>query len=356
MAVYLTNDEVRQVLDMPRCIDVFHTVLEELVEGRATSEPRSHGYLSDPDGGAFRMKLFHGGATSLGAYALRVVTDFLEPRTVAGMSRWHQQRRFNKILVFSLETGDLVGVVEDDYLQRLRVGAETAVVARKLARPEAGVVGLIGTGRQARTQLMGLAAVFALREVRVFSPTPENRCAFAVEMSSQLDVPVAAVEAAQDAVRGADIVVAATNSSEPVLRGAWLEPGMHVISIVNSDKRLPRREVDDEVMRRSSPIVISSREQITNDEPADIFEPLRAGVISWDKLVPMVELFGDDQVCRRSDEQITMHKNNGMSIQFVAAAASALSSARELGLGRELPGLLSASGLEGEVSRVAIPW
>lgn len=348
MAIYLSNEEVRQVLDMPRCIEVFHAALQELVAGRATSEPRAHGYLSDPDGRMFRMKLFHGGATALGAYALRVVTDFLEPRTVAGMSRRDQRRRFNKILVFSLETGDLIGIVEDDYLQRLRVGAESAVVARKLARPDAAVLGLIGAGRQARTQLMGLAEVCALREVRVYSPTRENRRAFAAEMTEQVGVPVTAVETAQDAVVGADIAVAATNSSEPVLRGAWLEPGMHVISIVNSDKNLPRREVDDEVMRRSSPIVISSREQVSNDEPADVFGPLRAGVISWGKLLPMVELFGNDQAGRRSDDQITMHKNNGMSIQFVAAAASALASARELGLGRELPELLFAGGREGQ--------
>ena len=331
MAIYLSNDEVGAVLDMATCIAVFDAALGELSQGRATNEPRSHGYLPGHGQGAlFRMKLFHGGVAALGAYALRVVTDTLEQHTVAGMRRSTHRRGFNKILVFSLDTGDLVGIVEDHLLQQIRVGAETAVVARKLARSDAGVVGLVGSGRQAATQLQGLAAVRPLRHVRVFSPTREHRQTFASRMSAELGVPVEAVGSAREAVRGADLVVAATNSSEPVLHGDWLEPGMHVTSIVNSDKRLRRREVDDEVLRRCTPIVISTREQVANDEPADIYEPLRAGVIDAAELLPMVELFGDHPG-RLTDDQITLHKNNGMSIQFVAAAATALDGARKLG-------------------------
>ena len=344
MAIYLSNVEVGAVLDMASCIELFEEALRELAEGRATNEPRAHGYLPGRDPGTlFRMKLFHGGVASLGAYAVRVVTDALVPGTVAGMRRSAHRRGFDKILVFSLDDGDLIGIVEDDLLQRIRVGAESAVVARKLARPDAGVVGLLGSGRQAATQLHGLAAVRPLREVRVYSPTREHRETFAARMTEELRVPVSAVGDARDAVAGADLVVTATNTSEPVLHGSWLEPGMHVISLVNSDKRLRRRELDDEVLRRCDPIVISARDQVANDEPADIFEPLRAGLIDWQELVPMVELFADHPG-RRSDDQVTLHKNNGMSIQFVAAAAAALDAARELGLGLHLPDVLQASG------------
>src|SRR5680860_5204 len=133
-------------------------------------------------------------------------------------------------------------------------------------------------------------------------------------------------------------------TTEPVLHGAWLEPGMHVISLVNSDKRLRRREVDDEVLRRCDPIIISARDQVANDEPADIFDPLRAGIIQWDALTPMVELFASDHPGRLRDDQITLHKNNGLAIQFVAAAAVALQAACERGLGEKLPELLSSSG------------
>lgn len=340
MAIYLSNDDVAAVLDMRTCIEVFDAALLDLARGRATNEPRVHGYLAGGDeGSVFRMKLFHGGLAAADAYALRVVTDSLAPRTVAGMQRSEHRRGFDKIFVFSLSSGALLGVVEDDLLQQIRVGAESAVVARKLARPDAEVLGLLGSGRQAVTQLRGMAAVRRLREVRVFSPTAERRLAFASRMSTELGIRVEAVEDPRQAVRGADLVVAATNSSQPVLRGAWLEPGMHVVSIVNSDKHLRRREVDDEVMRRCSPIVISTREQVANDEPADIFEPLQADVIGWEKLVPMVELFGDHPG-RQSEAQITLHKNNGMAIQFTAAAAAALDSARRLGLGVDVPGFL----------------
>lgn len=346
MAIYLSNNDVRRVLDMPRCIEAFDMALRELSEGRAVNQPRSHSYLPGPQpDSVFRIKLFNGGVTALGTYALRVLTDFLEMRSVGDTKRQVQDRRFNKILVFSLESGDLIGVVEDDYLQRLRVGAESAVVARQLARADSEVVGLLGSGRQAVTQLLGLAEVRPLREVKVFSPTLEHRQMFADRMSGELGIPVRAVDEAREAIRGADIVVAATNSSNPVLHGTWLEPGMHAISLVNSDKHHRRREVDDEVMRICNPIIISDYEQVASDEPADIFDPLRSGLIDWDKLISMADLFGNHPG-RVSEDQITMHKNNGLSIQFAAATAIAVQGALELGIGREIPDFLSSSGPE----------
>jgi ornithine cyclodeaminase/alanine dehydrogenase-like protein (mu-crystallin family) len=273
-----------------------------------------------------------------------VLTDFLRTDMVDGLPRQAQQRRLDRILVFSLETGELVGILEDDYLQRVRVGAEAAVAARKLARQDAATIGLLGSGRQAASQLQGLCVVRPIRAVRVCSPTPEHRAAFARRMAAELGIAVEPVADAPAAVRGADIVVAATSTSEPTLRGAWLEPGQHVISIVNADKTVRRREVDDEVMRRCTPIIISTREQVQQDEPADIYEPLRVGLITWDKLLPMADLEAGLAPGRATPEQITMHKNNGMAIQFAAAAGVALERAREMGLGRELPAYLTAEG------------
>jgi alanine dehydrogenase len=347
MALYLSNADVRRALDMPTCVAEFEAAVLELAAGRAANAPRSHGYLPGPTAGSvFRLKLFHGGVTARGVYALRVLTDFLAPETVAGVERQAEDRRFNKLFVFSLATGDLLGIVEDDYLQRLRVGAESATIARHLTRPDATTVGLLGSGRQAATQLLGLCAVRPIQAVRVYSPTAAHREAFAAQMTAALGLPVTPVDDAQAAVRGADIVVAATNTSEPVLHGAWLEPGMHVISLVNSDKHLPRREVDDALMARCTPIVISTREQVENDEPADIYEPLRRRLIGWDKLVPMADLAAGRHPGRTSREQITLHKNNGLSIQFAVAAAAALERAHVQGLGLEVPAAIFGSGRE----------
>ena len=132
------------------------------------------------------------------------------------------------MLLFSLEHGGLLAIIPDGIIQHLRVGASSALAAAAMARPEARTLGLIGAGGQAQAQLLGLAEVRDLSSVRVYSPRPERRGAFAAEMRERLGVSVEAVDSARAAVEGADLVATATNAARPVLDAEWLSPGQHV--------------------------------------------------------------------------------------------------------------------------------
>jgi len=159
-------------------------------------------------------------------------------------------------------------------------------------------------------------------------------------MTQALNTEVAAVGSPKEAVIGCDIVVVATNSNEPVFDGHWLEAGTYVSSIVNSDKHIPRTDLDDESFRRASIIVVSTRDQIKNDEPIWLTGGLQRGTVGWDRIWEIAELVCAKSPGRRNENEITILKNNGLSVQFAGVGAAIMAKAKKRGLGRELPGFL----------------
>jgi ornithine cyclodeaminase/alanine dehydrogenase-like protein (mu-crystallin family) len=199
-------------------------------------------------------------------------------------------------------------------------------------------MGLVGSGEQARTQLTAALAVRPLQQVKVFSPTRANRERFAREMSAQCGLEVVAAASAEEAVRGSDIVTAATNTVEPVIEGRWLEEGAHVNSIVGGDGYLKRRELDDETIRRAALIVVGYKPQIFIDRQAEFSACLERGMIKAEDLHELGELVTGKCRGRKDDQEITLFKNNtGMGIQFAATARLVYDKAKEKGIGTELP-------------------
>src|SRR5262249_55167310 len=135
------------------------------------------------------------------------------------------------VFLFSMETGELISIFPDGEMQRIRVGATNAIAAKYLAKPDAASVGLLGSGFQALTQLTGMIAVRPIRSVGVYSPNREHREAFATEWSGKLQLQITPSQSARECVDGADIVIAATNSAEPVFEQEWVQPGMFLTSI-----------------------------------------------------------------------------------------------------------------------------
>lgn len=227
----------------------------------------------------------------------------------------------------------------------LRTAATSAVGTKYLARDDASTIGILGSGVQAKNHLVALNCIRPIKKVRVYSRSPKNREGFAASMAKLLEVEVEAVERPEQAVKNSAIVLCATNSSLPVLLGRWLEPGMHVISIVGSDKGLvqagyhgaKRREVDDESIRRADVIVVNSVEQIKQDEHADIYDTVNAGVKRWDEIHDLTKLLNGG-VGRTTRDEITLFKNNaGLGVADVALLAKVYRSAKEKKLGLEVP-------------------
>ena len=223
----------------------------------------------------------------------------------------------------------------------------TAVAVKWLARKNSRRIGILGSRNQARCQLVACKAVIpTLEEAKVYSPTPENRIKFAAEMTELLDMEVRAVGSAREVVQGVDILLTVTNSNVPTFDGNWLEPGVHLCSIVSSNVGLlrggfikqKRREVDDTTLRRADIIVCNSKEQEKLDEPGVLWDPIQQGIITWEKVWDFKDLLSGKVPGRTSDHQISFFKNNafwGVGDQVIGALL--YRRALERGIGTKLP-------------------
>ena len=221
------------------------------------------------------------------------------------------------VLLYDASNGELLAMLEGDHLGRLRTGAASGVATRHMARPDASRVGLIGSGRQARTQLEAVSKVRKVKAAKVFSREEKRRRDFACEMSDRLQVPVEPAQTAEDAVRFADIVVTATSSRQPVLRGEWLNPGSHVNAI--GANMLNRRELDDEALARTGLIAVDTLEQ-AREEAGDLVHGLAARPGGWDGVVELSGIVAGATPGRRAEDEITLFKSSGIALWDVAAA------------------------------------
>lgn len=340
MTLLLTNDDVRRVLRMRDCIDALEDAFRDLASGKAVNRPRSHTYTDLGDGKHYLLKTMDGALPRHGVHALRITSDLTHERGENGSRRRDKipaapgERYVGLILLFDIASLAPIAIVHDGYLQRMRVGATSAVAARQLARPDARVAGVIGAGWQAGAQVEGLREVLPLEEVRVYAPTRRKLEAFCAEYGA---TPMGS---AREAVEGADVVALATNAYEPVLDSAWLEPGQHLNSIQG-------HELDDLSLGRADLVVVRSREEATfhyapGHAPRAAAERKRLDQRSPATVVELGEVLMG-AAGRRSPAEITLFTgggtgaSSGLGIQFAAVAHVVHRHAVEQGLGRDLP-------------------
>lgn len=238
------------------------------------------------------------------------------------------------VTLFSVETGDLVALIEADYLGQMRTGAASAVATRYLARENARTLGMIGTGLQARTQLAAIAQVRKVKEIRVFGRDAGRRERFAKEMSDVLKISVLAVTSGEEAVRDADIIVTSTTSTAPVLEGQWLKPGVHINAIGANFPQ--KRELHARAVERCDVIVVDSRAQ-SKLEAGDLIHAFGEDATRWTGVRELAEIVAGKVGGRTSPDQITLFKSNGIATEDVTVAGRIFEMARERGAGREVP-------------------
>src|SRR5215467_4139466 len=336
MVMVLNNAHMKDLLPMAEEIDAIEQSFRELGQGVAMNAPRAR--LRTPwkeEGGQYYFNNIMGLVPGVKSMALRIDSSFSREVEVAGSKRRVYPGDFiGLVMLFDMDTCEILALMDDHHISTMRVGATSAVASKYLARKNAKVMGLLGSGEQAKTQVTAHLAVRPLTKIKVYSPTKENREKFARETGVEV-IPMAS---AQEAVRGSDIVSAATNTVEPVVHGRWLEEGMHVTSLVGGDGFLPRKELDDEAVTRASLIVVGYKLQIFIDKQAEFHDRLARGMIKAEDLHELGELLNGKCRGRKDDEEITLFKNNtGMGIQFAATARKMYEKAREKGLGTELP-------------------
>lgn len=237
------------------------------------------------------------------------------------------------VLLFDAESGSLLAWIEADYLGRIRTGAASGIAAKYLARSDASRVGLIGTGRQARTQLEAVAKVRKLAAAKVFG-RDGTRCAdFCREMGERLGLPVEPAGSAEEAVRFGDIVVTATTSREPVVFGKWLRPGTHVNAI--GANAVNRRELDGIAVGKAALIAVDSLEQ-ARKESGDLIQGLAESGRVWEDVVELYSIVTGKQPGRSSESEITLFKSLGIALWDVAVAGYIYRQAIRKNRGREL--------------------
>ncbi|MBL4722067.1 MAG: ornithine cyclodeaminase family protein [Alphaproteobacteria bacterium] len=355
--LFIHNDVVESILSMRTCIDVQDKAFQAVKTGEATHRPRIDVFAPSESPEEYYRWGSMDGAFG-GYFATRMKSDIMrwqkddagratedkycvEPGTYCGL-----------IFLFSTRNGAPLALINDGILQHMRVGAGAGLGVRYLARENAKIVGIIGSGGMAETYLEAFLAVRDIQEVRVYSRSPDNREAFARKMGARFGVEISPVDTPEKAVRGADIVASCTNSMTPTLDPAWIEPGMHVTDVNN-------KEVSDETFARFD---ISVR-QGSDELPMAPHGQFRKGIgkspggyVSGTpleqqrlpaapveakaerSLIQFVDLADGSAPGRQNDEQITYYYNSGFNgLQFAAVGGAVYEACVEQGLGRSLP-------------------
>ena len=315
--LFLKNTPISQILSIHEMIEAIEDTLKEIALGRGFELPRRR--IHHPNRMLFGVLpgSVHG---VMGAY---LQTDLDR--------RIHHET----VIIYSAETGEPLILYQDCGINEARTGAAGGLGAKHLARANAGRVAVIGSAIHAQTQLAALAAVRTLTEVKVYSPTLAHRAAFAETMSRELNIEVRAAVNPQDAIEGADIVIAATNANQPVIDGQWLAPGTHIKSIANGDKTRTRQEIDEATLRRADAIFVTSKETVCLNE-SDIFRAVRDHVISWERVHEISSLLLGQTPGRTDDRQITLFKLQGTGIMDVALGLSAYERLKDSGAAQTL--------------------
>jgi ornithine cyclodeaminase/alanine dehydrogenase-like protein (mu-crystallin family) len=349
----INNQEVEKLLDMKACLEALEVAYDDLLKGDAVYRPRLDLWMpcARPDG-YYRWGTMEGASRKLGVFAIRMKSDIvhwpngeteekycIKPGTFCGL-----------VMVFSVRDGEPLAIINDGILQHMRVGACAGLGVKYLAREDASVVGMFGSGGMARTYLEAFHEVRKIKKVKVYSPTKANREAYAKEMRGKLDLDVVAVSTPEEVVRDADIVSACTDSTRVVFdEPEWLKKGAHITCVraceigpkvvqrCDLSVKLGRNTVDtlDEGMIRLHGNVgyIAGQPEERSRIPNPAVDNYRGDFFKYFMDVKAGKVPG-----RTEASQVTFFINAGtQGLQFAACAGKVYQLAKEQGAGRELP-------------------
>lgn len=314
--LYLTEQDVLDVVDMETSVEVIEDMFRQLAAGRAQNVPRTRAAAP-----GIMLHTMSAAAEYLGVIGWKTYT------TTRSSMRFH-------VALYDNQTGEMLALIEADALGQFRTGAASGVATEYMARPDAKIVGLLGSGKQARTQLKAVCTVRKIERVDIYSPNPEHRAAFAADMAEFCATDVVPVHAPDEAAAEKDIVICATTSKIPVFDGRVLDEGTH-LNVVGSN--FPgKAEIDVTTVRRADLIVCDSVEQC-RIEAGDFKMALEEGVTDWIKMYDLADVVAERETGRATSENVTLFKSVGLAIEDVALATHIWKLARKEGLGQQLP-------------------
>jgi ornithine cyclodeaminase/alanine dehydrogenase-like protein (mu-crystallin family) len=315
MTLFLTESDVQALLPMERAL--------ECVEASFVAQGNDHAINRS------RERIL------LPNVSLHYLAGALPESNSLGMKIYtvtRQDFRF-LVLLFDAENGSLLSLMQADHLGRIRTGAASGIATKYLSRPDAAHVGMMGTGRQARTQLQAIARVRKLTGVRAFGRNQDRLQNFCREMSNEIGVDVEPAATAEEAIRFGEIIATATSAQQPVVFGKYLQPGAHINAI--GANAANRRELDDEAVRRASLIAVDSLEQ-SRKESGDLIQGLANIGRDWESVIELHAIVAGKHAGRLGSDQITLFKSHGIALWDVAVAGFIYQQALQQGKGKEL--------------------
>ena len=355
MTLLIDNEVVRRVLTPAAVREALESAYRDLASGEAVCRPRVDIRIPTRDPAKFYQWGTMEGGSTRGYFAIRMKSDVVYESEHAGVRTQEKYcerpgRYCGLVLLTDVETGAPLAIINDGILQHLRVAADSAIGAGLMAREDCRTLGMLGSGGMAEAHVESLLAVRRIERIRVWSPTRAHRQRFAAETARRHVVDCVACDEPREVYRGADILAACTDAAGRVIRGEWLEPGMHVVSIGGRPDDAALARFDRRLRLGSSPAPVGHPELATSAEYLGYLarpQDPRWGTLRMGARAPQVTGGGDvsfgDVVSgkargRTSRDQITYsERGNIQGAQFFAVAAAVYEAARREGLGRELP-------------------
>jgi len=353
----LKDDDVQKVLTMPMTLEALDETQKEIIKGDAATMGRIDVYLPcERPESYYRWALMTGGARRDGFVVARMLSDIVSWPGKEGEQRENKHciqpgTYCGLLFMFSARDGMPAALINDGFLQHMRVAGGAGLGVKYLAKKDSHTVGMIGSGGMARSYLEAFACVRRITKVKVYSPNQENARQYAKEMSEKFNIEVAPVASAREAVKGVDIVSCTTSSIDPVFKTEWLEPGMHVTD-VTWDETEPgfAKAVDVPVkMGESTP-------HLENPPPGAFYaahgflgyvagQPEEKAIIPRRppreeilKMATLADVLSGKAKGRTSDRQTSWFLNLGvMGVQFAAVCTAAYNEAKKRGVGRDIP-------------------
>ena len=315
MAILLREADVEKLVTMDMAIETIEQVFRLQGEYKTENIPRCRCRLNKG-----MLHVMSASLPTLGYAGLKSYTS------ASGKSHFY-------ILLYDAG-GKMVAVLEADKLGQMRTGAATAVATKYMARRESSRMGVIGTGWQARAQVQAVCAVGSFRNIVAYSRNAENRLKFCKEMSEATGIEVIPAEIPEEAVKEKDIVITATNSKEPVLKGEWLSEGTHINAIGSNS--LTRQELDVEAVRRCDCIIVDSKEQAIL-ESGDLAKAVEADAFYWEDARELGLVVIEEYPGREDPSEITLFESQGIAVEDIALAARVYEKATAEEIGEKLP-------------------
>lgn len=318
----LNYDEVKQLLPMHECIDVMTDALSALARGEAEMPLRTIFRPQDVRGVMAMMPSFRRGGAPL--FGLKAICVF--PDNAAIGKDAHQ----GGVLLFSGETGELLALVNASAITEIRTAAVSAVATRVLAREDASELAIIGAGVQARSHLEAIACVRPIKRARIAARRFEKAQLLVEEMHPKFEFEIAAVQTSEEAVRGADIIVTATTSFEPVVRREWISTGVHLNAV--GTYSFKARELDTATVADAT-LFVDRRESALN-EAGDYVIAAAEGAFGPEHIrAELGEVLIGSHPGRTSKDEITVFKSLGLAIEDLASAAHVYEKAKQQQVG-----------------------